>query len=82
MSAKLTKEALSSETLEWLLTEAVEFSKPLGKLQRKLQNLKAGTEPYLGVLAEITVAAEVLKAKLNSLISAVDAAEDSLPNEH
>ena len=81
MSVKLTKEALPSETLEWLLTEAVEFSKPLSTLQRKLLNVKAGTEPYLKAQAEIAVAAEVLKAKLNSLISAIGAVEDSLPDE-
>ena len=36
----------------------------------------------LEVLAEIAVASEVVKAKLNSLISAIDAVEDNLPDEN
>lgn len=81
MNTKLTKESVSSETLDWLLAEAVASSKSLSKLQRKLLNLKAGTEPYLQTLAEIAVAAEVLKAKLTSLITAIDDLEDTLPDD-
>jgi hypothetical protein len=35
----------------------------------------------LDLLPEIAVAAEVLKAKLASLIAAIDAAEDEMPDD-
>ncbi|GEM_PF-4253471 len=81
MKTRLAKEAPPLDTIEWLVKEAVECSKPLGKLRQKLLSLERGCETYLEALAEIAVASEVLKAKLNSLISAIDAAEDDLPNE-
>jgi hypothetical protein len=79
MESKLTASP-STETLEWLGAGAVEYSKPLDMLHRRLLRLKRGSEPYWETMAEIAVAAEVLKAKLESLTSAIDAAEDGLPD--
>ncbi|MGH9434166.1 MAG: hypothetical protein ACRD3T_21775 [Terriglobia bacterium] len=59
MSTNLTKETPPSETLEWLVSEAVESSEPLEKLRRKSLGLKRGSEAYSDTLAEIAVAVEV-----------------------
>ena len=79
MGSKL-KAPPSTETLEWLTGEAVEYSKPLDRLYRRLLGLQRGSEPYWDTVAEIAVAAEVLKAKLDSLTIAIDAVEDGLPD--
>ena len=81
MSTKVAKEVPSLATVEWLLTEIDEASDTLKKRQRELSRHKRGSDSYLEVLAEIAVAAEVLKAKLVSLVIAIDGAEDSLPDE-
>lgn len=81
MNTRVAKEAPSLVTVEWLLTEVSEASDRLGRHQQELSRHKRGSDSYLQALAEIAVAAEVLKAKLASLVTAIDGTEDSLPDD-
>jgi hypothetical protein len=81
MSTKLAKEARSLDTAEYALKEVIAASKSLDTLEQDMRRHKRGSDPYLETLAEIAVAAEVLNAKLTSLVAAIDAAEDGLPDE-
>jgi len=81
MATKLTESAPSLEDADWALGEVHEYYKPLEVLRKRLASLPPDSPARLDLLAQIAVAAEVLKAKLDSLISAIDAVEDSLPDD-
>ena len=81
MATKLTERILSLEDTDWALSEVREYYKPLEDLRKRLGSLPPDSPARLDLLPEIAVAAEVLKAKLDSLIAAIDAVEDSLPDD-
>jgi hypothetical protein len=81
MATKLTERLPSLEDTDWALGEVHEYYKPLEELRKRLASLPPDSPARLDLLPEIAVAAEVLKAKLNSLIAAIDAVEDSLPDD-
>jgi hypothetical protein len=81
MTAKLTEQIPSLEDTNWALGEVHEYYKPLEELRKRLASLPPDSQARLDLLPEIAVAAEVLKAKLNSLIAAIDAVEDSLHDD-
>jgi hypothetical protein len=81
MATKLTERIPSLEDTDWALGEVHEYYKPLEELRTRLANLPPDSPARLDLLPEIAVAAEVLKAKLASLIAAIDAAEDEMPDE-
>ena len=81
MATKLTARISSLEDTEWALGEVREHYKPLQELRKRLASLPPDSPARLDLLPEIAVAAEVLKAKLESLIASIDAVEDSLPDD-
>jgi hypothetical protein len=81
MGAKLTERIPSLEDADWALGEVHEYYKQLEELRRRLASLPADSPARLDLLPEIAVAAEVLKAKLDSLIAAIDAVEDNMPDD-
>jgi hypothetical protein len=81
MATKTTERVPSLEDTDWALGEVHEYYKPLEELRRRLVNLPPHSPARLDLLPEIAVAAEVLKAKLDSLIAAIEAAEDEMPDE-
>jgi hypothetical protein len=81
MATKLKERIPSLEDTEWALGELYEYYKPLEGLRKRLASLPPESPARLDLLPEIAVAAEVLKAKLDSLIAAIDAVEDSLPED-
>ncbi len=81
MGAKLTEQLPSLEDTDWALGEVHEYYKPLEDLRKRLVSLPPDSPARLDLLPEIAVAAEVLKAKLASLLAAIEAAEDSMPDE-
>jgi hypothetical protein len=81
MATKPTERLPSLEDTVWVLSEVHEYSKPLEELRKRLATLPPDGPARIDLLPEIAVAAEVLKAKLDSLIAAIDAVEDSLPDD-
>jgi hypothetical protein len=81
MATKLTERIPSLEDTDWALGEVHEYYKPLEELRKRLASLPPDSPARLDLLPEIAVAAEVLKAKLASLIAAIEAAEDEMPDE-
>jgi hypothetical protein len=81
MATKLTQRIPSMEDTGWALGEVYEYYKPLEELRKRLATLPPDSPARLDLLPEIAVAAEVLKAKLASLIAAIEAAEDEMPDD-
>ena len=77
----ITKTAATLETLEVMLQEAAEAYKEMDRLRVKLLRLKRGSDAYLHVTSEISVAATVLAAKCESLESIADEITDALPDD-
>lgn len=81
MANKVKARIPSLSDPEWALSEVNEYYKPLEGLRKQLENLPPESQARLDLLPEIAVAAEVLRAKLASLIAAIDAVEDELPGD-
>jgi hypothetical protein len=81
MATKLTQHIPSLEDIEWVSGEVHEYYKPLEELRKRLASLPPDSPARLHLLPEIAVAADVLKAKLASLIAAIEAAEDEVPDD-
>jgi hypothetical protein len=81
MATELTHRIPSLEDTHWALGEVYEYYNPLEELRKRLASLPPDSPARIDLLPEIAVAAEVLKAKLASLIAAVDAAEDEMPDD-
>ena len=65
------------ETLETKLQETAEAYREMERLQIKLSRLKRGSERYLDMLPDISVAATVLGAKCESLERITDEISDA-----
>ncbi len=76
-----TKTTPNLEILEEKLQEAAEAYKEMDRLRVKLLRLKRGSDAYLHVTSEISVAATVLGAKCESLESITDEITDALPDD-
>jgi hypothetical protein len=81
MATKVTQRPPSLADAEWTLDQVSEYYKPLEELRKRLSTLPQDDPAWLDLLPEVAVAAEVLKAKLASLIAAIDAVEDELPED-
>jgi hypothetical protein len=81
MGTKLTERIPSLEDTDWALGEVDEYYRPLEELRKRLASLRADSPARLDLLPEIAVAAEVLKAKLASLLAAIEAVEDTMPDD-
>jgi len=81
MAIKATERIPSLADSEWTLDEVHEYYKPFEELRKRLASLAPDTPARLDLLPEIAVAAEVLKGKLDSLLAAVEAVEDNMPDE-
>ena len=81
MATKVTERPPSLADAEWTLDEVHGYYKPLEELRKRLVSLPPDSAARLDLLPEIAVAGEVLKAKLASLIAAIDAIEDELPDD-
>ena len=81
MGPKLTERIPSLEDANWALGEVHEYYKSLEELGKRLASLPPDSPARLELLPEIAVAAEVLKAKLVSLIAAIEAVEDEMPDD-
>ncbi|HEV2425042.1 MAG TPA: hypothetical protein VGZ29_09475 [Terriglobia bacterium] len=78
MATKVTERRPSLANAEWTLGQVYEYDKPLEGLRKEVTSLPPDHAARLDLLPEIAVAAEVLKAKLQSL---TDAIEDELPED-
>jgi len=81
MASKVKERIPSLADSEWALDQVHEYYRPLEELRSRLASLPPDSAARLNLLPEIAVAAEVLKAKLASLIAAIDAAEDEMPDD-
>ena len=74
-----TKTGATLETLETKLREIADAYHEMERLQVRLCRLKRGSERYLDMLPDISVAATVLSAKCESLERMTDAIRDARP---
>jgi hypothetical protein len=81
MATKPTERIPSLEDADWALGEVHEYYEPLVEFRKRLASLPPDSPARLDLLPEIAVAAEVLKAKLDSLIAAIEAVEDEMPDD-
>ena len=77
----ITKAGATLENLERKLQEAAEAYGEMDRLRHKLLRLKRGSDPYLDIMSEISVAAIVLAAKCESVDRITDEIIDTLPDE-
>jgi hypothetical protein len=68
-------------TLEQMLAEVEEWFERFEKVRRKLGQQERGSEAYLDMLPELEVHADVLRSKAEQAHEALEAFEDSLPDD-
>ena len=74
------KTGATLELLEERLEEAADAYGEMDRLRHKLLRLKRGSDAYLHVMSEISVAAIVLAAQCESLDNITDEIIDALPD--
>ena len=75
-----TKTGSTLETLETKLREIADAYREMERLQIRLSRLKRGSERYLDMLPDISVAATVLGAKCESLEKITDEISEARPD--
>ena len=76
-----TKTGPTLETLETKMREAAEAYREMQRLQIRLSRLKRGSDRYLDMLPDISVAATVLGAKCESLEKITDEISEARPDD-
>lgn len=76
-----TKTAPSVVTLEHKLGEVVESCREIDQLYQTLKRVKQGSEAYLDTMAEVSVCAAVIEAKIITLTEIIEAIEDAMPDD-
>jgi len=76
-----TKTVLKAETVERLIDEVEEWSERVHKLRQKLGRVKRESEPYQGLLSELSVELFWLKMKAEAAAEAIDEYHESLPED-
>ena len=76
-----TKTGSPLETLETKLRETTDAYREMERLQIRLSRLKRGSERYLDMLPDISVAATVLGAKCESLEKITDEISEARPDD-
>ena len=76
-----TKTGPTLETLETKMREAAEAYREMERLQIRLSRLKRGSDRYLDMLPDISVAATVLGAKCESLEKITDEMSEARPDD-
>jgi hypothetical protein len=76
-----TKTESALETLETKLQETAEAYREMERLQTRLSRLKRGSDRYLDMLPDISVAATILAAKCESLEKIADEISDARPDD-
>jgi hypothetical protein len=76
-----TKTGPTLETLETKMREAAEAYREMERLQIRLSRLKRGSDRYLDMLPDISVAATVLGAKCESLERITDEISEARPDD-
>jgi hypothetical protein len=76
-----TKTGSTLETLETKMREAAEAYREMERLQIRLSRLKRGSDRYLDMLPDISVAATVLGAKCESLERITDEISEARPDD-
>jgi hypothetical protein len=76
-----TKTGPTLETLETKMREAAEAYREMQRLQIRLSRLKRGSDRYLDMLPDISVAATGLGAKCESLEKITDEISEARPDD-
>lgn len=71
----------SLETVEGILNEVDEYYARVSRLRQKMRRHRRGSEPYLELLAELSVEVDVLKRKAEWAEGVIEAFEESLPED-
>ena len=75
------KTAPGLETVERLFDEVDEWYARVRKIRQRLARLKPGSEPYLDLLPDLSVEADVLKRKVEAASDGLEEFEDALPED-
>lgn len=81
MTAKTKNPAPSVHTLNAMLDESEGYMQELIKLSHRMHQVRPGSEKYFDLMADAATAASVVRAKMNSLISEVDAITEAMPDD-
>jgi uncharacterized phage infection (PIP) family protein YhgE len=81
MATRTKNPAPSVQTLNAMLEESEEYMRELISLSHKMHQLKSGSEKYFDLMADAATAATVVREKMNSLISEVDAITEAMPDD-
>lgn len=76
-----TKAPASLRCIEIFLDEGAQACQEMVRLRQKLRRKKPGIESYFDQLPDIAVSAEVIAAKMKTLVHEIDAIEDAMPDE-
>ncbi len=68
------------QTVQTLVDEALDACDPYVKLVQRLRRLPRGSAAYLDLLSDITVAAEILRAKTEQVESIIDQFMETIPD--
>lgn len=79
MATETTTPRLS--TVERLLEEVDEWSGRVAKIRQRMSRLRPGSDPYLEILSDLWVELTWLEQKAKHAAEAVDAFQESLPEE-
>jgi len=71
----------SLETVEGILDEVDEYYDRVSCIRQKMRRHKRGSDPYVELLAELSVEVDVLKNKAQWAEEIIERFEDSLPDE-
>jgi len=69
------------ETVEGILDEVDEYYGHVSRIRQRMHRQKRGSEPYLELLAELSVEVSVLKNKAAWAVEVIERFEDSLSDE-
>lgn len=81
MPVKRKNPAPSVQTLNDMLQESEEYLRQLIELSHKMHQVKLGSEKYFDLMADAATAALVVREKMNSLLSEVDAITNAMPDD-
>jgi hypothetical protein len=77
----VTRMAPSLETVEGLVAEVEQWYERVREVRQKMSRLKLGSEGYQDLLSELWVELDWLKMKAEVAADAIDAYQESLPED-
>ena len=78
MPVKMT--APGVHTLNALMEEGEDYLLDVIRIWHKMRHVDPGSEPYFDLMADLSVAAMVVKSRMESVMSEIDAITEDMPD--